>query len=264
MPNLVAISVNNDSQATQPHPAGPGDPVPPPSRVGKRLLRHCRQHPRKLLCLLCVLLLGVGFGLWSLPEKVENHGTGGFDIGLTQLLGDWGVLTVVDSLRNHAVTAWESTLGPEHPRSLARMQRQADVMMGRGDWAGAALLFHYVVEAKERSLGPGHPDTLKDLRNLGFMLGWRNDFSGAVLVFRRVVEGQERTLGPTHPDTLWSLTELAAMLSQAGNEEEAESLMGRAIRGFAATTDSDRTIPRVIENYLYNIGGQRAEKTPGK
>ena len=237
--------------------------MPQPSRAGNNLLRHCRRHP-KLLGLLCVLLLGVGFGLWSLPDKVENHGTGDFDIGLTQLLADWGVLTMIDSLRNHAVTAWESTLGPEHPRKLAGLKHQAQFLLNRGDWAGAEVLLRRLVAMQERTLGSEHRDTLVGQRQLASSLASQGDISTAISLCRRVVEVQERTMGPVHFDTLDSQLTLATILLAAGDHAEAESLAERAVKGFTAAHGPDYTRTKSAQHILNIIRNQRGPKNTSK
>src|SRR5262249_32272952 len=65
---------------------------------------------------------------------------------------------------------YERALGPEHPDTLASMNRLAKALTGQRRYEEARQLFEEVLALRRRVLGPEHPDTLTSMSNLATLL----------------------------------------------------------------------------------------------
>ncbi len=69
----------------------------------------------------------------------------------------------------HAVAVFESSLGTEHPHTLAALNNAAIMGFNRGALDEAVALMKRVAEGRERALPQGHPDTIDSVANLAMM-----------------------------------------------------------------------------------------------
>jgi Tetratricopeptide repeat len=104
----------------------------------------------------------------------------------------------------------ESTLGPDHPDTLAaRLQLAAD-RRRRGDLAGAEAQLWQVARTRERVVGPDHADTLAARAQLALLLHARGRLADSAEQLAAVLAGEERTLGADHAQTQLTRARLQA------------------------------------------------------
>jgi tetratricopeptide (TPR) repeat protein len=105
-------------------------------------------------------------------------------------------------------------LGPEHPETLISLNNLANLLVSRGDFAGAEPLYRRALETNERVLGRRHPNTLMSLFNFALHRARSGDFERAETLARSAFAGYLEAVGAKHPDTAATerlLKEISAM-----------------------------------------------------
>ena len=125
-----------------------------------------------------------------------------------------------------AVALRKSTLGPDHPNTLAAQEALADFMnlsLRRSDLAEP--LSYQTWQARRRVLGPEHPDTLDSLDTYATALTHVNKLNEAETRMRECWEARRRTLGETHDQTLTSQNNLSLIVANRGDLAESVRLV---------------------------------------
>lgn len=122
----------------------------------------------------------------------------------------------------------ETTLGPEHPLTIASMARLAWIYSLLGSFDQALPLAQQALQRSEKALGPGHPRTAQSLKVLGSIYGQMGDHDKALSLSQRALQISEKALGPEDPQTAAALSSLATLYTQMGSYDQALPLARRA------------------------------------
>lgn len=117
-----------------------------------------------------------------------------------------------------AVTLYRASRGPNHPDTLASMQRLATTYAGeRLDRHREAIaILKTVVEENTRWFGPDHATTLSSLSNLADVYRLTGSWDRAIQLATKVLEKRTELLGPTHSNTVVAMHQLAMIYLDAG------------------------------------------------
>lgn len=148
---------------------------------------------------------------------------------LLQRLGRWND---EHDVRVFLQRVTETTLGAEHPDTLASMNTVAKVLIQQGKYEQAEHLFRQTLELREKVLGLEHPDTLKSMNSLGKILRVRGKYELAQQMLQKTVELQKRLLGCEHLDTQTTLKNSALVLSDQGEHEQAEQIYRQTLESW--------------------------------
>ncbi|MGW0250172.1 tetratricopeptide repeat protein [Nocardia goodfellowii] len=131
----------------------------------------------------------------------------------------------------------ESTLGPEHPRTIDARHQLGWSLRQQGRLDEAEAVYREVLAVRRRVLGPEHPDTLMAHHKLGNCWTDAQRWDEAEAAYNEVYAARCRILGPEHPDTLRTRHGQAWLLEQRGHlpaaEQEYRAVLGarRLIEG---------------------------------
>ncbi|MBX6748153.1 MAG: tetratricopeptide repeat protein [Micromonosporaceae bacterium] len=128
------------------------------------------------------------------------------------------------TLAEQLSTAWATSLGPEHPDTLAAANRVGEMLRSLGDYAAAAEVHRRTLESRRRVLGEEHPDTLKSANNLAMALRGLGDLAAARDLHEQTLATRRRVLGDDHPDTRNSASNLAFTLRLLGEHTAARDI----------------------------------------
>jgi hypothetical protein len=123
----------------------------------------------------------------------------------------------------------QSTLGNEHPATLASMCNLAIILWQTGDLLAARKLQETAQEICSRVFGEEHPDTLTAINNLAVMLRKIGDLPGARALHERVLAILRRVLGEEHAVTLQSINNMAVTLAEMGDFHGARLLLEQVL-----------------------------------
>ncbi|MBS4095384.1 MAG: tetratricopeptide repeat protein, partial [Sulfuricella sp.] len=129
-----------------------------------------------------------------------------------------------EELSRAALEIAHSTLGEEHPSSLATMNNLASTLRAQGDLSGARVLDEMALGIRRRVLGEEHPDTLTAMNNLAGTLKEQGELPGARVLQEKTLDIRCRVLGEEHFDTLTSMSTLAGTLRAQGDLPGARAL----------------------------------------
>ena len=94
------------------------------------------------------------------PERATTQSN------LANLLVVLGKLDRAELLQKQALTVFEATLGPAHPRVAASLSGLADIAKERGQIAEARKLYQRALAIDEKAYGPDHPEVAADRKAL--------------------------------------------------------------------------------------------------
>jgi non-specific serine/threonine protein kinase/serine/threonine-protein kinase len=140
-----------------------------------------------------------------------------------------GLYPQARSLLTRAVDIRRQVLGPQHPETLASMNKLAFVLWHEGRLTEAEKLDRETLEIRRRNLGPDHLDTLTSMSNLALALLSEGHYAEAEKLYRETLGIDRRVLGPEHPAMLKSMANLANVLWHEGRFAEAEKLNREAL-----------------------------------
>ncbi len=153
---------------------------------------------------------------------------------------------VVQSL---ALKALQSSVGPDHQRTVVALNNLAAFRRAGGDLAGAESSYRELATRQARLQGRDHPVTARVLLSLAIVVAdrGRTERSDPLLaeaegLYREATAVFERRLGPDHPQVGQTLDRLAGVLLLRGRTGEAVSTSIRALtvlRRRAADTSRD-------------------------
>jgi tetratricopeptide (TPR) repeat protein len=126
------------------------------------------------------------------------------------------------------------SLGPEHPITLASMERLGGVLIPMNAFTEAERLFREILEIRQRHLAADPSDSERarilwvehDLANL---LICTSRASEAEELYRSAFEYSLSTYGPEHPHTLCTKGNVAKAISVRGRDAEAEKLLREVV-----------------------------------
>lgn len=118
----------------------------------------------------------------------------------------------------------QARLGPEHPDTVASMNKLALIFDNQGNYREAERMHRQILTILEKRLGGEHPTTLTSMFNLALALESQGINVEAERIHRQVLQHREKILGKEHPDSFASMNELALALYNLGKYGEAEQL----------------------------------------
>jgi eukaryotic-like serine/threonine-protein kinase len=116
-------------------------------------------------------------------------------VGLALIEVDQDRLTEAEFLLQRALTVWETSLGPDHPRVAVVLGNLGDVAMRLGRLEQATVYLTRAIVLKERGLDEDHPSLAFPLTVLGKVLIERGDAAAARLQLERALSLRETNPG---------------------------------------------------------------------
>jgi tetratricopeptide (TPR) repeat protein len=139
----------------------------------------------------------------------------------------YGALDQRDLAERHLTRSYElrrDLLGPDHPETLASMDRLLWTFSALGKHDEFRKLAGQTLEISRRTLGPEHPITLHSMSALAELRKAAGKSNEAQIMFEEILEIRRRVLGPEHPDTLIAMLNVAESRSGAGKANEAQTM----------------------------------------
>ena len=95
------------------------------------------------------------------------------------------------------IGAAETPPGPPPCANTATsMNNLANLLLEKGDYAGAEPLYRRALEIREKALGADNPYTERSLNSLAYLLELKGDYAGAEELYGRSLTVLERAAGP--------------------------------------------------------------------
>lgn len=127
-----------------------------------------------------------------------------------------------------ALTQWEQSLGPTHPRVTWALDNLGSVHFARGEYREAGRLYRRALQVRESALGAHHPSVAYISNNLGAALHLSGSYDDASTSYQRALEIAEHSLGDEHPFLAGPMVGLAFVHLATEQPAEALLLAGRA------------------------------------
>ncbi len=128
------------------------------------------------------------------------------------------------ALAQGTVAQATSSLGSEHPSTLAARFYEAVAYRQAGRASRAIALFEALLADQERILGAEHPSTLTARHELAGASRDAGRVAEAIAIYEPLLADEERILGVEHPSTLSTRNALAVAYQAAGHVAEAITL----------------------------------------
>jgi serine/threonine protein kinase len=128
----------------------------------------------------------------------------------------------------------QAHLGPDHPDTLASMDRLAGAYSSVGEHRKAIDLRQRRLEIGKATFGPDHPETLAFMSGLAdaYLYGGQWDLS--VPLYEQVLDKRRSICGPTHPATLGTMHYLAMNYADVGRFQDSMALHTKVLDGLDA------------------------------
>ncbi len=166
------------------------------------------------------------------------------------------------------VAPWEkvvqrmaTSLGPDHPDTLASKNNLATAYETVGDLDRAIPLHEAALAGFERVLGSDHPVTLLSKSNLAYALGSAGDFDRATPLHEATLASYKRVFGPSHLQTLIAENNLAYAYRSAGDLDRAIPLFEVILANRERTLGPDHPLTVSITRALSACREMREETT---
>ena len=163
-----------------------------------------------------------------------------------------------------AIAIYDAIGEPDTVRVAVARNALAEVLLNRGEFAGAEKLLFAARATLERTLGP-HERTAVVINNLAVMRRRQGRKEEAVALFAEAAAMLAKVSGPRHPHTARALNNLAAAYADAGRFPQAGETYLQAIEITEATLGADHPVyGEVLSNYarLLRLQGRKAEAKP--
>jgi tetratricopeptide (TPR) repeat protein len=173
-----------------------------------------------------------------------------------------GLYDKAAAVHQRAVLVRQSSLGPDHPQTLASRNELAEADFAAGRKAEALVLFEQTLKLREARLGNDHPDTLTSRNDLGAAYLEMGQTAEAIPLLEQTLRLREAKLGRDHRDTLTSRNELAAAYLRAGRMAEAIQMHEQILKQSEARLGPDHPFTLTTHNDLavaYTVAGRTAE-----
>jgi len=141
----------------------------------------------------------------------------------------------------HALTARESLLGPEHPEAARAVENVGNAHFANGAYDEARAHFERALDIYQRTLGPEHPVVAGVFSNLGNVHLRRGDHGQALGSYEHALDIYESTLGLEHPDGAMLLGNFALAHVARGDYDEALAYAERALAIYLRLLGPDHT-----------------------
>jgi tetratricopeptide (TPR) repeat protein len=164
---------------------------------------------------------------------------------------------LAEDLYRRSLEGCETSLGPDHIRTLYRLNQLGNLLRNKGELDNGEELLRRALESREKVLGEEHPNTLDSRNDLASLLLVKGEYDEAERLYHLALEGREKTLGFNHPNTLESIHNLAILLENKGNYDGAEEFFRRSLEGFEKTLGATHA---TTISCLYNFGALLALK----
>jgi CHAT domain-containing protein/Tfp pilus assembly protein PilF len=127
---------------------------------------------------------------------------------------------------------------------------RAEQLLGRGQYAEAALLWQEALTIRRDLLGEDHPCTAGSYNEFAETLRAQGKSGEAEVMHRRALAIRLKALGADHPDTTASYNNLALTLLAQGKPGEAEAMFRRALASYFKALGADHPDTATIYNNL--------------
>jgi serine/threonine protein kinase len=124
----------------------------------------------------------------------------------------------------------EAKLGPDHPQTLASMNKLASAYRDANRRDDVIALHEEALRLRKARLGPDHLDTLESMNNLAIGYSDAGRFDDAIALLEEVLRLFKAKLGPDHPDTLLSMNNLATTYGEAGRLDDEIALQEETLK----------------------------------
>ena len=150
------------------------------------------------------------------------------------------------------IKAQVSTLGPDHPVTLACRSNLALAYYSAGRRSDAINLYESTIKAQESTLGPDHPGTRKTRAALMRRYYETGLFERALPFYLHEYQSALGAHGPQHISTLLASRDLGEIYARLRRYDQAEPLFLEALAGLE---DRPGTDPIVVltKRYLANM-----------
>ncbi|MEU8148954.1 tetratricopeptide repeat protein [Nonomuraea sp. NPDC048901] len=152
-----------------------------------------------------------------------------------------------------------SSLGADHPDTLATRHEHALWMGEAGDPAAARDQLADLLPIRERILGADHPDTLDTRHNLARWTGRAGDAAAARDQFTDLLPIRERVLGIDHPDTLDTRHDVARWTGEAGDAAAARDQLANLIPQYVRVLGADHQETLITRHNLAYWTGEAGD-----
>ncbi|MHC5023448.1 MAG: tetratricopeptide repeat protein [Planctomycetota bacterium] len=159
----------------------------------------------------------------------------------------------------------QSTLGPDHPDTLANMHQLAMAYWDAGHLDLAAPLAEETVRLRKAKLGPDDPATLGSMHDLACIYWKARELDRSIPLLEEVLHRQEAMLGRNHPETLGARSNLGVNYKDAGRLDEAISMLEEALALHKVTSGPDHPHTLICMTNLaqaYGDNGNLARALP--
>ncbi|EPE04996.1 kinesin light chain 1 [Ophiostoma piceae UAMH 11346] len=188
------------------------------------------------------------------------------------LLSEYGRCLSYDGRYNEAESIFQrvtetrtTTLGADHPDTLASLASLALTFRDQGRWDEAEKLLLQLAEIRKATLGADHPDTTTSLANLAVTYGDQDRWEEAEKLLLQVVKITETQFGADHSDTLSTKSNLALAYKNQGRWNEAEKLQVQVMEASKTILGADHPdtliyIANLASTYKTQCRWDEAEK----
>ncbi len=184
---------------------------------GQGLYREARQHLEKSLQIMEAL-------------RGKDHKVVAEDLAaLAQVLAKTGDLQGAKAAFIRAIAIQTTSIGGDHPETLATKQRFGLHLLELGALDRALALFQEVEAAQRKKHGDSHPEVASALNNRGLVHVERGEFEAAVALAEQALAITEANFGAKHPEVAISLANLGQILVDQGAYSEAERVLKRSL-----------------------------------
>jgi serine/threonine protein kinase len=134
-----------------------------------------------------------------------------------------------------ALARSRAQLGPDHPEYLWQELSLGDMLMMRGQWDDADVIFNNVHEGLVDTIGDSHPRTLTAVHYLGLNRLERGQPAKALPLLRHALRERMRVQGVDHNWTHYSMNRVAEALVALDRTDEAITLLQQALQSVDRT-----------------------------
>jgi tetratricopeptide (TPR) repeat protein len=129
----------------------------------------------------------------------------------------------------------QDNLGPDHPETLASMNRLANAYSSVGQHRKAIDLHQRRLEIGKATFGPDHPKTLAFTSNLAGTYCYGGQWDLSVPLYEQVLDKQRTICGPKDPATLDTMHYLAMNYTDVGRFQDSMALHAKVLNGLDTT-----------------------------
>jgi tetratricopeptide (TPR) repeat protein len=160
------------------------------------------------------------------PEEMRAIRLNSLAMAVQEGRADYAEATIY---RREALEITRRVLDAGHPRVVQAINNLAMSHYRAGAYAEAEPLIREALERNRAIFGPVHPEVITTLNNLALLLGDTGRHGDANAIWAQVAAADAERFGPDHPETAQTFVSWGNSLLRAGDLEEAEVKLRRAI-----------------------------------